>query len=204
MKDMPDPAVMDAFSTRYSLLTRLQDWDDQEGWKDFFETYWRLIYSLAIKAGLTETEAQDVIQETVISVAKSIHKFKLDGSLGSFKAWLRNIIRWRITDQFQKRMPLYEDDGKTLAGMADDKAATLDAAWDREWQDNLAEVALERIKQRVKEEHYQMFHLYVLKRMKVSEVAEMFNVSSSQVYVNKHRISAMIKKEVKRLEKKPL
>jgi hypothetical protein len=25
--------------TRYSLLSRLQDWDDQESWKDFFDTY---------------------------------------------------------------------------------------------------------------------------------------------------------------------
>jgi hypothetical protein len=29
--------------TRYSLLSRLQNWDDQDSWKDFFDTYWRLI-----------------------------------------------------------------------------------------------------------------------------------------------------------------
>src|SRR6476659_3707614 len=92
-------------STRYSLLSRLQKWDDQESWKDFFDTYWRLIYSLAIKSGLSEAEAQDVVQETVISVAKSIHKFERDRSRGSFKAWLKNIIRWRIADQLRSRLP---------------------------------------------------------------------------------------------------
>ena len=40
-------------------LARLQDLTDQESWKDFFDTYWRLIYSVAIKSGLSDAEAQD-------------------------------------------------------------------------------------------------------------------------------------------------
>jgi len=55
--------------TRRSLLSRLKDWDDQESWKDFFDTYWKLVYGVAIKAGLSDQEAQDVVQETVLSVA---------------------------------------------------------------------------------------------------------------------------------------
>src|SRR5579864_7319947 len=89
--------------TRYTLLSRLQNWDDWESWKDFFDTYWRLIYSVAIKSGLTETEAQDVVQETLISVAKDIQKFRRDRQLGSFKGWLRNLTRWRVADQLRKR-----------------------------------------------------------------------------------------------------
>src|SRR3954471_12082215 len=96
----------DPIPTRYTLLSRLQDWDDQDSWKDFFDTYWRLIYSVALKSGLTETEAQDVVQETVISVARDIHKFKHDRECGSFKGWLRNLTRWRITDRLRKRTKL--------------------------------------------------------------------------------------------------
>src|SRR5215472_5615555 len=92
--------------TRYTLLSRLLNWEDNESWKDFFDTYWRLIYSVARKSGLTEVEAQEVVQETVISVAKHIHKFRLDRKLGSFKGWLRNITRWRIADQLRKRTSL--------------------------------------------------------------------------------------------------
>ena len=35
--------------TRYSLLSRLQNWEDHESWRVFFDTYWRLIYSVALK-----------------------------------------------------------------------------------------------------------------------------------------------------------
>src|ERR1051325_6025468 len=96
------PSV-DEVPTRYSLLNRLQNWDDQESWKDFFDTYWRLIYTVALKSGLTASEAQDVVQETIISVAKGIHLFELNRARGSFKSWLCNLTRWRIKDQLRKR-----------------------------------------------------------------------------------------------------
>src|SRR5215831_2809915 len=92
--------------TRYSLLSRLENRSDDVSWKEFFDTYWRLIYSVARKAGLTEVEAQEVVQETVISVAKDIEKFKRDRRLGTFKGWLRNLTRWRIADQLRKRTRL--------------------------------------------------------------------------------------------------
>src|ERR1035441_10986227 len=63
--------VEDPIPTRYTLLSRLEDRGDQDSWKDFFDTYWRLIYSVAVKSGLTEAEAQDVVQETIISDRKS-------------------------------------------------------------------------------------------------------------------------------------
>src|SRR5438552_9702284 len=62
--------------TRQSLLSRLKNWNDHESWKTFFDTYWRLIYSTAIKAGLTDAEAEDVVQETIISVMKGLPEYR--------------------------------------------------------------------------------------------------------------------------------
>lgn len=195
----PDPTT-----TRYSLLSRLQDWDDAESWRDFFNTYWWLIYSVAIRSGLTPSEAQDVVQETVISVAKNIHKFKRDRALGSFRGWLRNITQWRIIDQLRKRAPRELDEGDDrLANIADPGQTRLETLWDEEWQLNIFEAAMERVKRRAKEEHYQIFHLHVVKKMPAAEVAETLSVSVAQVYIIKHRISAMIKKEIQALEENP-
>src|SRR5438270_11166341 len=92
-------------ATRRSLVDRLGDWDDQRRWQQFFDTYWKLIYAAARKAGLTEVEAQEVVQETVITVAKNIGKLRYDPAIGSFKGWLLNITRWRFADQYRKREP---------------------------------------------------------------------------------------------------
>src|SRR5579863_484913 len=98
--------------TRQSLLSRLKDWEDQDGWKIFFDTYWRLIYGTAVKAGLSDAEAQDVVQETIVSVLKSMPKFKYDSSKGSFKSWLLNLTKWRIVDHLRRR--------KKIAGKSED------------------------------------------------------------------------------------
>jgi RNA polymerase sigma-70 factor (ECF subfamily) len=79
--------------TRVSLLGRLKDWGDQQSWQDFCDTYHRLIHSVALKAGLTQDEAQDVVQETVLTVAKKAGDFRADRAKGSFKGWLMVITR---------------------------------------------------------------------------------------------------------------
>src|SRR6201987_1809392 len=92
-------------ATRRSLVDRLANWGDQRRWQEFFDTYWKLIYSTARKSGLTDEEAQDVVQETIITVAKKIDKLRYDPAIGSFKGWLLHITGWRIVDQFRKREP---------------------------------------------------------------------------------------------------
>jgi len=98
--------------TRHSLLQRLKNWEDQSSWRDFFDTYWKLIYSFARRAGLSEPEAQDIVQETVLSVARGIQGFNYDPSIGSFKSWLMQITRRRIGDQLRKR--LYQSEGRKI------------------------------------------------------------------------------------------
>jgi RNA polymerase sigma-70 factor (ECF subfamily) len=197
----------DFIPTRYSLLSRLQNWDDHDSWKDFFDTYWRLIYAVALKSGLTEAEAQEVVQETIIAVAKNIQKFKRDRQLGSFKGWLRNLTRWRIADQLRKRTRV--GSGETEVDGNDDSSldaaeipvsAEAESVWEDEWRVNLMKVALENVRGRVKEEHYQMFDFYVVKQWPVAKVARTLGVSAGQVYLAKFRVGALIKKEIRRLE----
>lgn len=203
--------VNDPIPTRYSLLSRLQDWDDQTSWKEFFDTYWRLIYAVALKSGLTEAEAKDVVQETIICVAKDIHKFKRDRKFGSFKGWLRNLTRWRIADELKKRGravqqkhadTVLDPDAPRLEEIPEPIDPGAEAIWEQEWQSNLLQAALERVRRRVKEEHYQIFDLYVLKQWPVTRVARTLGVSIGQVYLAKHRVSALLKKEIRGLEER--
>src|SRR5579859_3887350 len=95
----------DFIPTRSSLLSRVKDWQDFEGWQEFFDTYWKLIYNTGRKAGLTEVEAQDLVQDTMLSVAKKIPEFNYDPAIGSFKSWLLQLTHWRILNVLKKRGP---------------------------------------------------------------------------------------------------
>src|SRR2546430_16504207 len=97
------PETKELIPTRESLLSRLKDWEDRESWQDFYDTYWKLIYGMARKAGLSDAEAQEIVQETVISVARKIEGFKYDPTVCSFKTWMLQLTRWRIINQLKKR-----------------------------------------------------------------------------------------------------
>lgn len=199
-------------ATRRSLVDRLQNWEDRKHWQEFFDTYWKLIFSAARKSGLTEAEAQEVVQETVITVAKKVGQLKYDPARGSFKGWLLHITRWRIADQFRKRQPgenrrRFADNTRitaTMERLPDPSAVDFDALWEREWQENLLAAAMQRVKKKVEAKQFQIFDCYVRKEWPAQKVAAELGVSIGQVYLARHRVTAALKKEIRALQKQSL
>lgn len=197
--------------TRESLLGRLKDWKDDESWREFFGIYRKLLFSLAIKSGLSPQESEEVVQETVISVAKTIPDFEYDPGRCSFKSWLRHLAQKRVADHFRKRsrertarISDADETGKTPAieRIPDPNTTDLDAVWEEEWQKELLNAAIVRVKNQVTAEQYQIFDFYVLKKMPVETVADALGTNAAQIYLTKHRISKLLKKEIGRLEEK--
>jgi RNA polymerase sigma-70 factor (ECF subfamily) len=58
---------------------------------------------------------------------------------------------------------------------------------------------MERVKQTVKAEQFQIFDLYVLQHWPLKEVTRVLGVSAGQVYLAKHRVSALLKKQARKL-----
>jgi RNA polymerase sigma factor (sigma-70 family) len=211
--DTDDDCPVDLIPTRKSLLGRLHDWEDNESWRDFFDTYWRLIYGFAIQRGLSHEEAQEAVQETVVAVAKSIGRFEYDPSKCAFKTWLLSVTSSKIANQFAKRgkhntvrgrRAADDQSGDTslLGRLPDESFTQWDQSWDVEWQKNLMEAAIRRVKQRVSIEQFQMFDLFVLKEWPARDVAKTLGVTIAHVYVAKHRLSKLIRQEVQALEAK--
>ena len=200
----------DSLPTRASLLSRLRDLGDSDSWRAFFETYWRLLYNVARKAGLNDPEAQDVVQETVIAVARQMPEFRYDPAKGSFKQWLLLITRRRIQDHLRRRyrsLPSADGRPEERARRAEDMPAPepepdaqIDAAWEHEWRENLFHAALARVRQRANPKHYQVFDYCVLQELPAPEVARMLGLNAAQVYLARHRMSAAVKRAVKELE----
>lgn len=205
-----DEAVTKAYAaTRKSLIARLDNWEDQKTWDEFYQTYWKLIYAVAIKAGLRSEEAFDCVQETILSIAKQSKKKLYDPDQGSFKTWLMNMTRWRINDQFRKRKKdtamasgEWDDDRKTavIDRIEDPNGDILSRLWDTEWKKGIADAALARVKAQVAPKQYQIFDYYVVRQMDAGEVQKKLGVSMAQVYLAKHRVGAVLKKELAKLK----
>jgi len=200
-KNSADPLL----ATRRSLIARLNDWGDRRKWQEFFETYWHLIYSVATRAGLRDDEAQEVVQETCISVAKNVARY--DPKVGSFKGWLLQTARWRITDQFRKRAGnrvQRTDDDTRLTGTLDRLPGkgedAFESAWEEEWQRHVLGAALARLKRKVDAKHFQVFDCVAIKGWTAAKAARELSVNIAQVYLVKHRLKGMLKKELEALE----
>lgn len=208
----------DSLATRFSLLLRLKNWADRDSWQEFFDTYWRLLYNVARKAGLPDADAQEVVQDTIIAAAKNIGGFKADPKHGSFKAWLLQQARWQIAGCCRQRAKAgapanpdratpgaigRQDDTNrtdTLGRIADPEGIELERVWDQEWSENRMAVALERVKQQVSVKQYQIFDLSVLQGASCSETARTIGVSMASVYMAKYRVGSLLKTEMRKLE----
>ncbi len=119
------------------------------------------------------------------------------------------MTRWRVTDQFRKRIPsapqehpkndASSEGSSELDNIAGRAFSDFEALWETEWKKNLLEVAMARVRRSLDPQQYQIFHLYVNKEWPPDKVAKTFKVSVGQVYLAKHRVTEMVKEQVKRL-----
>lgn len=197
--------------TRTSLLARLKDWNDQASWREFYDTYWRLIQNFVLKQGVAEDEAKDIVQETLISVAKAIREFQYHPEKCSFKSWLLSVTRNRVMDHFRRHprdrgiqrraTPAIRTRTDTVARVPDPRSLAPEAVWEEEWKNNVVELALEKLKAQVSTKHFQIFYLHVIKQQSTTKVAKALGVSIGQVYLVKHRLKGAFEKTVRKLER---
>jgi len=213
------PDESPSIHTRPSLLNRLKTGDDQESWHEFYRIYGKLVRAFSINAGLNDSEADEVVQETAIAVAKHLPNFNYDPKVCRFKTWLLNQTSWRIKDQLKKRnkigqasspMPFgskssgspEDTSGTTPAErLPDPSVANLDTLFEAEWRKNLLAGALERVKAQFTWKQFQIFDLHALNEWPAADVAKSLGVSVANIYVTKHRVAAALKKEITRLER---
>ena len=198
----------DLTRTRTTLLYRLRDLDDQASWQEFFDTYWKLIYSVACRYGFTEAAAEDIVQETMVAVSRHMPEFRYDPAKGSFKTWLLQITRSRIYDALRRTRYKQEDQYRqrevalkttVMESYPAPEDARLDAMWEEEWRKHLIERALEQIKRTANAKEFQMFCLHVVKNVAARDVARGLGAKLSEVYAAKYKLAPRLERELKRL-----
>src|SRR5882757_5746859 len=100
---MERPISDDTLRTRVSLINRVKNLTDDRSWSEFFARYQHIVQSLARSRGLSEHEAEDVVQEVFKRIAETIGEFSLAPRPGSFRSWLFQLTRWRADDKMRQK-----------------------------------------------------------------------------------------------------
>ncbi len=155
---------------------------------------------------MNDADAEDVIQDTMLTISKRISGFDYDKKLGSFKNWLLTIVRSRISDHYRKH---YKDQHKQKVMTPGESsretlpepmiAPELEKIWDTEWQENLVGLALQQVKMKVSPRQYQLFHCYVVENWDVGRIRSHLQASRAQTYMAKYRVGSVFEQELKKL-----
>lgn len=190
-----------AVETRESLLSRLRGTRDEEAWNQFFDRYGAMLIAFAKGRGLSDADAADAAQETLLAVDAKFTSLKtpFDRSQWKFRTWLRAVALNKIRDVQRRhgRDDALTDvvkerwrDGQGGPAGADAEA---DQDFEREWQRNRLAQALERVKPEVDPVVFQAFELYALHGMPAEEVARILGVTTNAVYVSKSKMLRRIR-----------
>ena len=80
-------------------------------------------------------------------------------------------VEAQYAEWLESRVGSHDDEG--VAEEADDPLAPeLESIWKEEWQKNIIDAAMERVKRRANPQHYQIFYLHLVKKHGAAAVAD--------------------------------
>ncbi|MDD5599999.1 MAG: sigma-70 family RNA polymerase sigma factor [Victivallaceae bacterium] len=195
----------DIRTTRQTLIQRLKDTENEDAWKEFYDFYWQLISGWAQRFGCSPAKADDVFQETMVCLLRQIPSFEYDPVKGSFRSYLKTIVKGRCYDLFRKESRYVAvgdsgDENEQLSSALDilsrEHSELISIDDDNIWLYSLVHQALRRVYGKIDQQTYKSFCLYVLEGGSVGEVSrKLGNLRTGTIYQQKSRMLKMLEKE---------
>ena len=88
------------WGTSATLLERVRG-AEEGAWELMCRIYTPLVYGWARKAGLRETDAEDVVQDVFERIAAKLSSFRYERPGDTFRAWIWTISRNKIRDWYR-------------------------------------------------------------------------------------------------------
>jgi RNA polymerase sigma-70 factor, ECF subfamily len=186
--------------TRVSLLDTLSNGPlGQAAWREFFERYTPAIYRVSRMRGLTHEDADDIVQQTMISISSHIGDFEYNRDRGKFRNWVQTIAENKIKALWRKRsMPNAKSDA---IRNKPDEGPSIDDLWTQEWRIQDLLWCLDQVAKDVSPRKMEAFNKYALNGMPAKQVAEEMNMTTGNVYVTRHVILNRIREKATQLDR---
>jgi RNA polymerase sigma-70 factor (ECF subfamily) len=181
--------------TSDSLLKRLAGAPSDDDWRRLHDLYQPLLRAWMARAGVPESGVNDLVQDVLFVVFDKIGEFERR-RVGSFRAWLRRILKNKLADYFRRenRQPPAACDIDIADLESPDSA--LSKIWDREHDEHVVKTLLARVQGDFKPKTWQAFHHHVMKEEPAAQVAEALGLSLNSVLLAKSRVLKRLRQEV--------
>jgi RNA polymerase sigma-70 factor (ECF subfamily) len=195
--------MLEAPTTRSSLLARIRDLQDREAWNQFVELYAPLVYQFARRRRLQDADAADLTQDVLRAVAGAADRLSYDLRRGSFRSWLYAVARHKLCDLLARR----ERPGRGSGDPAEHEQLERQPApedeaaqWDREYERRLFTWAAERVRGEFRGPTWEAFWLTAVEGKGAQEAAGALGISAGAVYIARSRVLARLRKHIQELQ----
>ncbi len=176
--------------TRSSLLHRVRDLRDRDGWREFDLFYRPMLVRYARARGLDTVSAEEIAQQCLTSIVKQISAFERQRS---FRGWLRRMVDHKVADFFASRSRQGRAGAVALQN-APDAPPEPSEIWETQWNETHLQTLLTELRNSFAEHTLRAFELYVLSHYDVAEIGRVLDMTPNQIYVAKSRVITHIKK----------
>ncbi len=177
---------------------------NEAAWRRFYARYTPMLLSYAQRVGLSNADAQDVVADTLATFIQAYWAGRYRRDKGRLKSWLGGIARHKALKRLTRRTHASlsggdsGDDARPLEPAAPDDR---DEAFEREWQLERLDQALEILRLESDPNTYQAFDLYALKDWPVAKVASFLDMTTNAVFICKHRCLKRLRRIVENLDR---
>jgi RNA polymerase sigma-70 factor (ECF subfamily) len=185
--------------TSLSLLDRSRDNLGDGSWERLVDVYSPLLRAWLARYGVQPADADDLVQEILLTVARELPKFEHSGRTGAFRNWLRAILTHRLRDFWRSRRNRAAAAGgsswaEQLDQLADEKS---DASreWDAQHDRHVMARLLEQVRPRFEPRTWEAFHRQVIDGERADVVAAALGLSLNSVYVARSRVLSTLRRE---------
>ena len=158
--------------------------------------------------GLQVTDAQDVVQQVVISVSQAVSGWQPDGRQASFRRWLFTIARasaLKFVEHGKRRIHSSRrgrggTDALKLLNSLPEPAGHTVAEFDHEYRTQVFQWAAEQVQAEVRESTWQAFWRTCVLQQPIAEAAEQLGTNPGNIYVARSRVIARLRQLVEEFE----
>jgi RNA polymerase sigma factor (sigma-70 family) len=183
--------------TRASLIVRLADAQNVQAWDEFARLYQPVVYRLALRRGFQHADAEELVQEVMLAVARAVEGWVPDQDRGRFRDWLHRIARNLMINFLTRRKHQVWGTGKSDMQQVLEAKSQAEAAmtqmFDVEFRREGFRWAANQVQKEVKQNTWQAFWMSTIDDVPVAEVARQLGMSVGSVYIARSRVMARLR-----------
>jgi RNA polymerase sigma-70 factor (ECF subfamily) len=179
-----------------TLLEQVRS-NDELAWQQLVHLYGPLVHRWCKRSSLNDddiNDINDIFQETFHAVSRNLAKFSPVKAKGSFRSWLKTIVRTKIADHFRKLNNHAQGQGGTEAQL---RIANLsdpfleeddDPRQEEDEQALVVQRAMELIKPEFSAQNWAAFEKVAMEGHSATEIAKSLNVNPQTIRQANYRI----------------